>query len=50
MIIGKFLILRHFEGLSFPDAATRMERTVNSVEKLWMRALIQLRQQLGVSQ
>lgn len=43
------LILRHFEGLSFPDVARRMERTVNSVEKLWMRALVQLRQQIGGS-
>ena len=46
----EILILRHFEGLSFPDAATRMERTVNSVEKLWMRALVQLRQHIGGSE
>ena len=45
----EILVLRHFEGLTFPDAAKRMDRTVNSVEKLWMRALVQLRQQIGAS-
>jgi RNA polymerase sigma-70 factor, ECF subfamily len=37
------LILRHLESLSFPDVARRMERTVDSVEKLWTRALSKLR-------
>lgn len=44
------LLLRHLEGLSFPQIATRMERSLDSVEKLWMRALARLRQQLGASQ
>ena len=41
------IILRHLEGLSFPDVARRMDRTVPSVEKLWIRALTRLRRSLG---
>jgi RNA polymerase sigma-70 factor (ECF subfamily) len=41
------LILRHLEGLTFPEVAHRMNRTVGSVEKLWTRALARLRQELG---
>jgi RNA polymerase sigma-70 factor (ECF subfamily) len=41
------LILRHLEGLSFPDVARRMSRTVLSVKKLWARALPRLRDALG---
>jgi RNA polymerase sigma-70 factor (ECF subfamily) len=41
------LILRHLEGLSFPDVARRMGRTVLSVKKLWARALPRLRDSLG---
>ncbi|MBY0525455.1 MAG: sigma-70 family RNA polymerase sigma factor [Gemmataceae bacterium] len=41
------LILRHLEGLSFPDVALRMERSVDSVKKLWARGLDRLRQLLG---
>jgi RNA polymerase sigma-70 factor (ECF subfamily) len=41
------LILRHLEGLSFPDVARRLNRTVDSVEKLWTRALGRLRHHLG---
>jgi RNA polymerase sigma-70 factor (ECF subfamily) len=44
------LILRHLEGLSFPEIARRMERTVDSVEKLWTRALGKLRHSLGGAQ
>jgi RNA polymerase sigma-70 factor (ECF subfamily) len=40
------IILRHLEGLTFPDVARRMGRTVDSVEKLWVRALARLRQLL----
>lgn len=42
------LILRHLEGLSFPEVAKRMERTLSSVDKLWVRALARLRRVLGV--
>jgi RNA polymerase sigma-70 factor (ECF subfamily) len=41
------LVLRHLEGLTFPQVAARMDRTLDSVEKLWLRALARLRQQLG---
>jgi RNA polymerase sigma-70 factor, ECF subfamily len=41
------LILRHMEGLSFPEVARRMGRTVDSVKKLWPRAMIQLRRGMG---
>ena len=41
------IILRQMEGLSFPDVASRMGKTVKSVEKLWMRALARLRRVLG---
>ena len=40
------IILRQMEGLSFPDVASRMGKTVKSVEKLWMRALARLRRVL----
>jgi RNA polymerase sigma-70 factor (ECF subfamily) len=41
------IILRHMEGLSFPEVARRMGRTVDSVKKLWPRAIVQLRRSLG---
>jgi RNA polymerase sigma-70 factor (ECF subfamily) len=41
------IILRHLEGLSFPEVAQRMERSVDSVKKLWARALVRLRVTLG---
>jgi RNA polymerase sigma-70 factor (ECF subfamily) len=37
------LVLRHLEGLSFPEVARRMGRTVDSVKKRWPRALVRLR-------
>jgi RNA polymerase sigma-70 factor (ECF subfamily) len=43
------IILRHLEGLSFPEVADRMGRTVESVKKLWARALARLRGSLGGS-
>ncbi len=41
------IVLRHLEGLSFPDVAKRMGRTEDSVKKLWARSLARLRRQLG---
>jgi RNA polymerase sigma-70 factor, ECF subfamily len=41
------LVLRHLEGMTFPDVAKRMGRTQDSVEKLWMRGLVKLRQAFG---
>jgi RNA polymerase sigma-70 factor (ECF subfamily) len=40
------IILRHLEGLTFPEVATRMGRSLDSVEKLWVRALPRLRRAL----
>jgi RNA polymerase sigma-70 factor, ECF subfamily len=40
------IVLRHLQGLSFPEIAKQMDRTVDSVEKLWARALIRLRRLL----
>jgi RNA polymerase sigma-70 factor (ECF subfamily) len=41
------VVLRHLEGLKFEEIARRMERSVDSVKKLWARSLAQLRDQLG---
>lgn len=41
------IVLRHLEGLTFPEVARRMGRSLDSVEKIWMRALGRLRQLLG---
>jgi RNA polymerase sigma-70 factor, ECF subfamily len=41
------IILRHLEGLTFPEVGARMGRSVDSVEKLWVRALPRLRRALG---
>jgi RNA polymerase sigma-70 factor (ECF subfamily) len=41
------LVLRHLEGLTFPEVARRMGRSLDSVEKLWMRGLARLRQVMG---
>jgi RNA polymerase sigma-70 factor (ECF subfamily) len=42
----ELLILRHLEGLTFPEVARRMGRTVDVVKKLWPRALAGLRRLL----
>ncbi|WP_417387421.1 sigma-70 family RNA polymerase sigma factor [Gimesia sp.] len=41
------LILRHLEGLTFPKIAERMEKTVDSVEKLWLRGLSRLKKEFA---
>jgi RNA polymerase sigma-70 factor (ECF subfamily) len=43
------IVLRHLEALTFPLVAERMGRSQDSVEKLWMRALVRLRQLLGAN-
>jgi len=43
------IILRHLEAMSFPEVAVRMNRSENSVQKLWVRALANLRRTLGGS-
>jgi RNA polymerase sigma-70 factor, ECF subfamily len=44
---SEVIVLRHIEGLSFPEAAQRMGRSAAAVEKLWVRALVRLRRTLG---
>jgi RNA polymerase sigma-70 factor (ECF subfamily) len=41
------IVLRHLEGLTFPQVAERMGRSLDSVEKLWLRAVTRLRQAVG---
>src|SRR5271165_686716 len=41
------LILHHLEGLTFPEVARRMGRTVDSVKNVWARALAKLQRSLG---
>ena len=43
------IILSHFQGMSFPEIAKEMERTLDSVKNLWVRALAKLRTILGES-
>ncbi|MDB5339694.1 MAG: polymerase subunit sigma-24 [Planctomycetaceae bacterium] len=44
------LILRHLEGLTFPQVADRMERSLDSVEKLWLRGLARLKKEFAGEQ
>ncbi|MBS0203273.1 MAG: sigma-70 family RNA polymerase sigma factor [Planctomycetes bacterium] len=41
------LVMRHLEGLTFPQVAERMGRSVDSVEKLWLRGLTRLKREFG---
>jgi RNA polymerase sigma-70 factor (ECF subfamily) len=43
----ELLVLRHLEGLTFPEVAQRLGRTIDSVKKQWPRALAGLRRMLG---
>ncbi|QDV35424.1 sigma-70 family RNA polymerase sigma factor [Tautonia plasticadhaerens] len=40
------IVLRQFEGLGFPEVASRMARSEDSVKHLWARALGRLRREL----
>ncbi|KAA5539227.1 sigma-70 family RNA polymerase sigma factor [Roseiconus nitratireducens] len=40
------IVLRHVEGLPFAEVAQTMQRSVHSVEKLWVRALAKLKSQM----
>ncbi len=42
------IILRHFEERTFPEVAQCMDRSEDSVQKLWVRALASLRKTMGV--
>lgn len=41
------LVMRHLDGLTFPQIAEQMERSVDSVEKLWIRGLTRLKKEFG---
>jgi RNA polymerase sigma-70 factor (ECF subfamily) len=41
------LVLHYLEGMSLPEVARRLGRTVDSVRNLWLRALGQLRRVTG---
>jgi RNA polymerase sigma-70 factor (ECF subfamily) len=41
---NRVLTLRHFQGHTFPEVADAMGRSVDSVQKLWVRGLARLRQ------
>jgi RNA polymerase sigma-70 factor (ECF subfamily) len=41
------ILLRNIEGLTFPEVAARMERTLDSVKSLWARAFCKLREALN---
>lgn len=41
------LVLRHLEGLSFPDVAKKMNRSTDAATQLWVRAIQKLREALG---
>jgi RNA polymerase sigma-70 factor (ECF subfamily) len=40
------IVLRDFQGLSFAEVAEHMGRTVDAVEKLWLRGLARLRRSM----
>jgi RNA polymerase sigma-70 factor (ECF subfamily) len=46
----ELLILRHLEGLTFPEVAERIGKSIDSLKKLWPRALASLRGSLGGEQ
>ena len=41
------ILLRQFEGLAFEEVAERLGRTVDAVQKLWVRGLSLLRELVG---
>ncbi|WP_231617846.1 sigma-70 family RNA polymerase sigma factor [Novipirellula aureliae] len=41
------IVLRNIEGMAFADVAQAMGKTVNSVEKLWVRGLAKLKTAMG---
>jgi RNA polymerase sigma-70 factor (ECF subfamily) len=46
----RVIVLRHVEGLTFPEIAERMERSLDSVQKLWLRGLTRLRERIAEKQ
>lgn len=41
------IVLRHLEELTFPEIAEQLDRSVDSVQKVWVRALAKLRLLMG---
>lgn len=39
------IVMRHLEGMTFPQIASAMKRSVDSVEKLWLRGMAKLKQE-----
>lgn len=39
------IVMRHLEGLTFPEIGKAMQRSVNSVEKLWLRGMAKLKRE-----
>ncbi|MFN3189984.1 MAG: sigma-70 family RNA polymerase sigma factor [Aureliella sp.] len=39
------IVMRHLEGMTFPEISSAMQRTVNSVEKLWLRGMAKLKRE-----
>jgi RNA polymerase sigma-70 factor, ECF subfamily len=44
---SEVIVLHHLEGQTFPEVSRRMMRSLDSVKKLWVRALARLRDALG---
>jgi RNA polymerase sigma-70 factor (ECF subfamily) len=40
------LLLRHFQGLTFPEIARRLDKTLDGVKNVWLRGLSRLRRTL----
>jgi RNA polymerase sigma-70 factor, ECF subfamily len=40
------LLLRHFQGLTFPEIARRLNKTLDGVKNVWLRSLARLRRTL----
>jgi RNA polymerase sigma-70 factor, ECF subfamily len=43
---AEVIILHHLQGLTFPEVSRQMDRSVDSVKKLWVRGLARLRRLL----
>ncbi len=43
------IVLRHVQGLPFAEIARAMDRSIDSVEKLWVRGLAKLKASMGES-
>jgi RNA polymerase sigma-70 factor (ECF subfamily) len=41
------VMMRHLEGKTFPEIASSMNRSVDSVEKLWLRGMAKLKQEFS---